>query len=118
MAGVSVGAGASTERWLSREATRVYAVLMVGSDSGDGGSEDLIEKIKANGRRITTRELQRDGGRRYREPGVAREHLDALVTAGRGRWVYAPSSPKGGRPSEVFELTNRESGDNTPDAAA
>jgi hypothetical protein len=98
---VSMKAGIALARWFAREAERVYAML-----SGDGGNDELAELrqyIRDHGGRITAREL-RDGPRRYRPDGAARDALCKLVEAGWARWITPSPGPRGGRPSEICEL--------------
>jgi DNA polymerase I-like protein with 3'-5' exonuclease and polymerase domains len=99
---VSMEAGIELARWFAAEAERVYTML---DESGEQREERrLVEFIRSRGGRITSRELQRANQRKYPAVGHAEAALDALVTAGLGQWVHAPSGPKGGRPSPLFIL--------------
>jgi DNA polymerase-1 len=110
----SMEAGIELARWFAAEAERVYAML---DESGQQREERrLVEFIRSRGGRITPRELQRANQRKYPAVEHAETALDALVTAGFGQWVHAPSGPKGGRPSPLFILcVTDDKTDKTPD---
>lgn len=107
----SIDAGLTLSRWFGYETRRVYAAIRQGPD--ERAHQWLIDLIRQLDGRITPRELQRRQPGRFSKAKDARAALMALVTAGLGKFTLPASSPKGGRPSEVFVLTT-DPADETP----
>jgi hypothetical protein len=99
----SMAAGIALAEWFGNEAKRVYAML---AESGEArAARELVELIRSMGGRATARDLcQRR--RKYRSDAErARQDLQQLVDLGLGRWEHPAPSAQGGRPSEVFVLS-------------
>ncbi|MCK6486689.1 MAG: DUF3987 domain-containing protein [Phycisphaerae bacterium] len=102
--------------WFKGEGRRVYGVLAESKE--DRARRQLIEWIERKGGSVTVRDLTR-GPREYRrDPERAANALGELVEAGIGRWEGDPPGPKGGRPTDRFQLLSRGGdtgdGDETP----
>jgi hypothetical protein len=97
----SVEAAVRLVRWFGREVGRVYGVLHRSQQEGDDGA--ALEWVRAQGRPVTARDLQRShGGRRYASAGAADEVLRRLVRSG---WLVAETAgpgPQGGRPATRY----------------
>lgn len=64
----------------------------------------LLAYIDKHHGRVTARQLARNLGS-CRTTSDARRRLDGLVAQGMGRWTYTRPGSKGGRPTQIFELT-------------
>ncbi len=112
----SIKAGVMIARWFGAEARRIYAVMNEAEEDRD--QRRLLELVRSKGGRITVRELMRTG-RRFQGPSdVAKSALRELVDMGWGRWEHVQAGAGGGRPSEVFVLSDKGSDDKTPDDGA
>jgi len=101
---VSIAAAVKIVRWFGNEALRVDAML----GESDEGREvrRLAEWIERKGGSVTARDLTH-GLRAYRDdPDKAERDLTALVEAGIGRWEADHHRPKGGRPTQRFQLVS------------
>ncbi len=90
--------GITLTRWAAHEAKRVYSML-AGESDGNDPQAGLIAWVVARGGRCTVRELAH-GMRAYRSAGSAEAALQALVSAGLGRWDSTPDGP--GRPKNLY----------------
>ncbi|MDM8008117.1 MAG: YfjI family protein [Phycisphaerae bacterium] len=93
-----------TTEWFKAEARRVYAIL--GETPEDRARRRLVELVQRKGGKLTVRELQRSTTM-YATSEDAETALDDLVSAGYGEWEEKGPTPRGGRPSRVFQLTGR-----------
>jgi hypothetical protein len=84
--------------WFTHEAGRVYGLL-----ANEGGEDDILSRIAANGGTVSARELMRRS-REFRTVALAQSYLESLVRDGVGRWAWRQT---GGRPSHVFTLISR-----------
>src|SRR5262249_7999164 len=98
----SMTAGITLTKWFKGEARRVYAMLDESDPERD--QRRLVEWIERKGGSVTAHEVQQ-GCRWLKAPGAAEAALEELTKAGRGTWRDAPTTPKGGRPSRVFDLS-------------
>lgn len=98
----SVSAGVTLANWFGNEARRVYAMLVETEEQKV--DRRLVEWIERKGGRVTVRQLQQ-GWREFSTSEQARSGLQRLVEQGFGRWSHQPSSSRGGRPTEAFELS-------------
>ncbi|MBI5758810.1 MAG: DUF3987 domain-containing protein [Planctomycetales bacterium] len=98
----SIAAGVKLSRWFGREARRVYATL--GESDDDREQRQLAEWVVRKGGAVSIPEVQR-GHRRFKTSEEAEAALQGLVDAGFGVWQDVTTSPKGGRPSREFRLT-------------
>jgi len=98
----SMRAGIKLAQWFKAEARRVYSLLSESDD--DCEQRRLIEWIERKGGSVTPREVQQ-GHREYRTAQEAEAATEELAKAGYGHWHDVPPSPKGGRPSRVFQLS-------------
>ena len=108
----SMAAGESIARWFVREAERVYA--MAAETAAESGDRAMVELIRRKGGSIAPRDLVRGNVRRYPTAEAAELALQALASAGLGRFEDVPPGPKGGRPGVRFVLVDapaNESGD-------
>ncbi len=105
----SMAAGIDLARWFGREARRVYAGISLNDD--EHASQRLVDLIRSMpGARTTARELKLRR-RRYRTVADAEAALAELAEAHLGRWEFTAPGPKGGRPSKVFVLVEKEASD-------
>jgi len=103
-------AGEVLARWFVGEAERVYAMLAEKPE--DRSARLLAEWVRRKGGRVTPRDLQRSN-RKYGSSEEAEDALDALVTAGLGRWDGPRAT--GGRPAgRVFVLDATPPADGRP----
>jgi hypothetical protein len=100
--GDSMRAGIALARWFRYEAERVYAALAENREGRD--RRRLVEWIERKGGRVSVRDLQQ-GRRDIATAEAAEAALNDLATAGLGSWEAIPTTPHGGRPSRVFQLT-------------
>lgn len=98
----SMEAGIRLTRWFGAEHRRIYATLAEGREERE--LRHLLELIQARGGSITVKDLMRSNNRKYPTADHARAALESLLMAGYGEWVDRPAGPKGGRPTEAFEL--------------
>jgi hypothetical protein len=97
----SVEAGIGLARWFASEARRIYAML--GESPEERQDRRLVEFIRSQGGRITTRQLQRSNPARYRAAEQAEAALHGLVESGLAEW-HRHQPEGGGRPSQVCVL--------------
>lgn len=90
-------------QWFKREASRVYAIF--GETDGDKATRQLADLIRRKGGIVTPRDLMRSGPC-FKSADEAEDALEGLVKAGVGEWEAIPQSPKGGRPTRRFRLTD------------
>jgi hypothetical protein len=107
----SINAGATLARWFSEEAARIYAYFAEAEE--DRGTRRLIQKIRALGGTVTVRDIIRSTSF-FKTTEEASRALKALEHAGRGTWREIPSGAAGGRPKQVFQLTDNTDSDKTP----
>src|SRR5262249_2492342 len=107
----SMTAGITLTKWFKGEARRVYAMLDESDPERD--QRRLVEWIERKGGSVTAHEVQQ-GCRWLKAPGAAEAALEELTKAGRGTWRDAPTTPKGGRPSRVFDLSTPSTVYETP----
>jgi hypothetical protein len=105
----SVEAGVRLARWFADEARRVYTLLSSSQEEQD--TKNLLAFIAARGGRVTVKQLQRSGRRKYRTKALAQEALKNLVDAGLAEWQERKPSSGGGRPTWDCVLIT---GDETP----
>ncbi|QQE12724.1 DUF3987 domain-containing protein [Planctomycetota bacterium] len=96
--------------WFCNETKRVYSMLR--EDESSREYRQIIELVQKKGGRITPRDLMRSGPC-YKSVDAAKQKLDALVLAGIGEWVSAPTSQQGGRPTQQFVLKGGTDTDRT-----
>jgi len=107
---VSIRAGIALARWFAHEARRVYSLLHETEEQRE--ERRLIDFIRAQGGRVTARDLQR-GGPCCKTAAEANGRLDALADAGRGHRETAAPGPMGGKPKDEFVLHDATDTDNT-----
>lgn len=110
----SIEAGVTLTTWFAYETERVYAALGIAPIAPSPSS--LEEIIRRHGGRLSVRDLMQ-ASRKFRgSSDLARAALQQLVEGGRGTWAHV-SAGRGGRPTEVFEITpeggNTGNGDDT-----
>ena len=94
--------GTTVADWFGHEAQRVHAKMDETDEDRD--LRNLADWVVRKGGDVTVRDVTH-GNRRYRgQPELARADLRALATAGYGTFGYPPTGPKGGQPSERFEI--------------
>lgn len=109
---VSIICAMQLVRWFGEEAMRIYAGMCESEDQKAANA--IVEMAKARGGELTVKELQRNRAK-YKTAQDAREELRSLAHLGFGRFVVRAAGPKGGRPSEVFELGEQYRTDETYD---
>jgi uncharacterized protein DUF3987 len=88
-------------RWFGAEAVRIYATLS--ETDKQRAVRRLIEFIQGRGGTIGVRDLMQSYGPLKNQKEKAEESLNALVKAGRGKWLNV--RPDGvGRPTRKFQL--------------
>jgi hypothetical protein len=92
--------------WFGREGVRIYAALAETPQQRE--QREVIEFIKRRDWTVTERDLV-TYYRPIKNLGAgatekAREILDGLVKAGRGKWDPVPTTPRGGHPTRKFQL--------------
>ncbi|MEM7210306.1 MAG: YfjI family protein, partial [Pseudomonadota bacterium] len=90
-------------KWYGEEAIRVYAMLH--ESKAESERRDLIDVIRRHGGRITANDL-RIASRRFKSNEQSNAFLDSLAKSGQGRWTKQSTTPRGGRPTRVFELNS------------
>lgn len=100
---VSMGRGITLARWFVEEAKRVYR--MMDESEAERADRELIELIQRNGGTVTKRELMQADRKRFPTAEAAQDTLDGLQADGLGRWEYPTPGPAGGRPRDVFVLS-------------
>jgi hypothetical protein len=111
----SIEAGITLARWFAGEARRIYAILSESAEEKD--TRQLIDFINSRGGEITPHDLWKSNTRRYGSSEGARLALCALEEAGVGVFLYRPTGPRGGRPTEVLRIIrtrNPETTQNPP----
>ena len=106
----SLADGVTLSRWFGRETCRIYDML--GEDENDRSRRELVERIERRGGSITVRDLQRSS-RAHASSEIAEVALQALVSAGLGRWDTCPPGSVGGRPTRRFCLADSADVDKT-----
>ncbi len=99
----SMAAGIRLTEWHKHEARRVYSML--GEDEDDRDRRRLIEWIGQRDGSVTARDVQ-TGCRWLRNAGAAEAALNALATAGAGKWEPTPHGQRG-QPTRRFRLAAR-----------
>ena len=97
----SVIAGIELAKWCRSENERIYAMLAEKPE--DRAARSLVDLVKRKGGRITPRDLQRSNKSKYPMAAEAELALQALVTAGIGRWEERTTS---GRTAKEFILVS------------
>ena len=112
----SIRVGVALARWFCHETQRIYQSL--GENEQQTEQRRLVDWIQRRGGSVTVREVQQNH-RRYATAEEARAALELLVEAEIGKWVPPPPGPKGGRPSERFEVVYSANAyeTSTPDSA-
>ncbi len=105
----SMLAGIALAKWFETEAGRVYAMLSEKPE--DRALRMLADWVKRKGGRVSHRDLQRSNPRKYPSADSAEVALEALVSAGVGRWEDLPSPTNGGWAGRVLVLDPNESPD-------
>jgi hypothetical protein len=98
--------------WFGGEARRVYATFTESDE--DRHQRNLIDLIRRKGGQVTARDLMRSS-RMFTTAAEAEAALDDLARAGHGRWMHIPPTPRGGKPTRVFQCVDTADTDNTPD---
>ncbi len=98
---VSISAGIGLSRWFGGEAERLYSVMRETDEESD--RRELVELLRHLGGRASARDVCKHS-RRFGKGAEATAALLDLVNAGLAKVAYSAPSPKGGRPSQVFEL--------------
>ncbi len=99
----SIDAGVVLGQWFANETRRIYRMLR--RDKAQSEQEKLADYIRGRGGDVTPRELKQCS-RRFAKVADAEAALEQLVQAELGEWTHPSPSPKGGRPSKVFRLTD------------
>jgi len=99
---VEVEAAIALVDFFKREATRVYAMMVESETTAE--IKNLVELAKANGGRVSPRELMTKRNRYRGDSSTAYEALQRLADRGLARWDEDPN-PRGGRPSQFIRLT-------------
>lgn len=99
----SVSAAIVLSDWFGGEARRVYGILK--EDQEDSRVRQLVEWIRRHGGEVSARDLMR-GGPCCRTAEDADAMLQELVELKLGQWLPVPTTPKGGKPTRVFRLTD------------
>jgi hypothetical protein len=108
----TVEAGAKLADWFAAEGLRVRESLAASPEERE--LRAILEFLRGHDGRMTVRDFQRLGPRRYRRSAeVARAALDLLVIEGWGDWHPVPAGEAGGPPSEVLVLRIGGDGDTT-----
>jgi hypothetical protein len=102
----SVRAGITLAEWFAAEAERVYATLRETAQQRQ--YRELVEWVERRGGEATVRAVQDNLRSRYPTADEARDALAELVEAGLGDWLDTGAGPRGGRPSERFQLRARK----------
>jgi len=100
----AVRAGTALADWFGAEALRTYAVMAQTDEAAD--ADRLADLVARRGGDISPRELTQVS-RDYGTTTEAEAALAALVAVGRGRWVWPPAGPAGGRPGKRFVLSTK-----------
>lgn len=101
--GASMATAIQMVRWFGNEVGRIYSRLHEGETQRM--VRELVELIQARGGSITVRDLSRCKNR-YRTSAQAKEALQCLAGYGFGMFHHGVLSPQGGRPTEVFTLSD------------
>ena len=101
--GASMATAIQMVRWFGNEVGRIYSRLHEGKTQRM--ARELVELIQARGGSITVRDLSRCKNR-YRTSAQAKEALQCLAGYGFGMFHHGVLSPQGGRPTEVFTLSD------------
>lgn len=96
----SMQGGITLARWFGNEARRVHGMFHETDEQRE--LRQLTEWIHSRGGRTSVRDLMQHQFR-YRKADIARNDLQKLVTAKKGRWEITFT---GGRPSEEFVLND------------
>lgn len=104
----AVRSGIELANWFANEARRIYAIL--GESESDRDRRELIEWVRSRGGRCSARDLQHARGGSFQTADAAEAALDALVTAGFGRWVET-ANPRGGHIRREFVLDTQNDND-------
>ena len=107
----SVDAGVELVRWFGHETRRVYAKLQETEEQEQ--LRQLLELVQRKGGQVTARNWQRL--QHHDTADIARAELNVLVEAGLGRWIMQSPGAQGGRPSEIFTLSDAVTVTQPPD---
>ena len=99
----SMAGGIRLARWFAGETNRIHGVVSVSTNQGF--QDKAVEQIKKLKGAVTASSLGRASSR-FKPLEKAQEVLDALVEAGRGKWVPPQKNKRGGRPTQTFVLTD------------
>lgn len=97
----AVAAGVVLTRWFGAEALRVYATLAETEE--ERRVRQLVAWIERHGGKVTVHCLSHDNRKYKGKPEFARADLNLAALAGFGSWQLV-QNPKGGPPTEVFQL--------------
>ncbi len=109
----SVDAAVALVKWFGNEARRIYG----GFDGSKSEREhrELIEWVRRQGGRVTTRDVNNSGPSCYRDSSeIAEKALSQLVKDEYGYWQPSPTSDRGGRPTRYFMMYEDGDCDTTP----
>jgi hypothetical protein len=109
----SIRAGIGLSDWFGGEARRVYALFSESAE--DQYQRDLLNLVQRKGGKVTARDLMRSS-RMFTTAAEAEAALNDLVTAGLGRWVPVPPTPRGGHPTRVFQCADTVDTDTTQES--
>jgi len=93
-------------KWWCGETKRVYALLESAPEDSDRAA--VLRIVQKNGGRVTVRQLQQAGGRRFPRAEDAEAALMDLVAAGLGVWTFDNHNGGRGRGTRVFQLNPPE----------
>jgi predicted ArsR family transcriptional regulator len=90
----------------------VYAILAETEE--DEARRELCDLVVRLGGQVTARDIQTAGRAKYPTAEDAEAALNDLAEQNLGAWYYQESTPKGGRPTSVFRLTEADTQHTTP----
>lgn len=105
--GESVTAAVRLVRWFGSETQRIYQ-SMVETDQ-DRQTRSLLELAHRQGGKVTVRDAMRNGPC-YRDKATAQREFTRLARHGYGEVIRSMPGSNGGRPSDVFLLTDSNHG--------
>lgn len=100
----SMAGGIRLAQWFAAETMRIHGVAVACSEADL--RKHAINHIKHKGGKISASALSRSSSRYYPTKS-AQAILDKLVASGCGRWEISKITKNGGRPSNVFVLTDQ-----------